>query len=170
MESRPDLHSFGIGRIIRPATYVSRSETGTGSPLEMNLEDIQGLGLDTSEAEELLEKAQEMLGDDEEFVHALDYAERAKKVADNKLQSEYVKNSAEKAIEATKAQLLDLKEEGLDVGDLEEQIAQAEQMLVRENYVVAMDYISQAKDKSMGLQRKYIISSVQTNLSDTQSL
>jgi hypothetical protein len=100
----------------------------------------------------------------------LDYAEQARKVADNKLQSEYVRNSAEKAIEATKTQLIDLKEEGLDVGDLEDQIAQAEQMLERENYVVAMDYISQAKDKSMGLQRKYIINSVQSNLSDTQAL
>jgi len=134
------------------------------------LEDIRTLGLDITEAEELLRKSEEMLGDDEEFVHAMEFAERAKKVADNKLQSEYVKNSAVKAIDATKKQLVDLKEEGLDVTDLEAQIKQAEEMLERGNYVVAMDYISQAKDKSMGLQRKYIISSVQNNLSSTQSL
>jgi hypothetical protein len=150
--------------------YVNEVTTKQIAETKNALEDIQGLGLDTTEAEDLLAKAQEMLGDDEEFVHALDYAEQAKKVADNKLQSEYVRNSAEKAIEATKSQLIDLKEEGLDVGDLEDQIAQAEQMLERENYVVAMDYISQAKDKSMGLQRKYIINSVQSNLSDTQAL
>lgn len=151
-------------------TYINEVTTQQIIETQSALEDIKAIGLDISEAEGMLNKAQEMLFDDEEFVHAQEYALRAKTMAEKKLQSDYVRNSTQNSIKATRAQLMDLRAEGIDVSELESQISQAEEMLGRENYIVAMDMVSQAKDRSMELQRKYIVESVQGNLSQTQSM